>query len=174
MNNPYLEMVLGAETPTFTEQLSACAEEQAKEWLCRRSGAEFPPADFAAWRAQAYLVAAHSFSDTVEASELKRLWESAFHFTIRETTAVEDPSITRAEVVEDIWWSGSMNTPASYLARKGDIVNVQPAPFAHCPVTVMPRRGLAFCTTRENIREVETISLAGYIEPIPEPSDEYA
>jgi len=172
MNNPYLEKVLSANVPTSTDQLAACAEEQAKAWLCRRSDEKFPPADFATWRIHAYLISANSFRNTVEAEELQRVWESAFDYTVRESTGIENPSITRAEVLEDIWTSAGLQTPAGYLARRGDIVNVQPAPFAHCPVTVMPRKGTIFCTQPEKIREIETISLAGFIEPFSPPSDE--
>ena len=68
------------------------------------------------------------------------------------------PVHTFGVATRDIWTNGGFQTPAHFLARKGDLMRVYPdAPFGtEFPFTFEPvNGGLAFCGKREDWEEIE-------------------
>jgi hypothetical protein len=140
------------------------AKEQAKQWLYGDAIAEGLPADLAVWRATCFQDAVNEHNLDPSAVHLLRAWEAAFDATIFNLVDRADQTITRAVFAEDKWMEAGFDSPACLLAKCGDVVIVQPSPFASHPFTITPRTGPVFCGKASWLLDVSKSFLISEIE----------
>lgn len=140
-------------------------KEQAQEWLYDDTSASIPQTEFelAAWRAACYADVVRKYEHDNDVRHLLNAWETAFDKVIDNSKDAAGLSIIRAVITEDIWTGGGLERAPVFLARKGDIVNIQPSPFAEWPVTIIPRNGLVFCATHSQVSDIKVIAV---FEPV--------
>lgn len=141
------------------------ALEQAYSWLYRAIAHDAPSNDIETWRATCFAHAFQKFKCRSSKSRLLYVWETAFDRAIRNSVDLKSgrsPTITRAMMTEDIWFSGGLDRHAKFLARAGEVVNIQGSPFREYPITVIPRSGTPFCAKASQLVEIATEEL-----PIP-------
>ncbi len=136
-------------------------KEQAQQWLYGDAIAEGLPADLAVWRAACFQDAVDEHKLDPCAVHLLRAWEAAFDVTISNLVDRSDQTITRAVFAEDKWMEADFDTPACLLAKCGDVVIVQPSPFAPYPFTITPRTGPVFCGKASWLLNVSRSFLSG-------------
>lgn len=62
--------------------------------------------------------------------------------------------IGKGAMKKAIWASGGFMSEAGYLCQAGD--EVFDSPFAHCPITIEPPAGRAFCCTAADVTITES------------------
>lgn len=133
--------------------------EQAKDWLYRVSTDVGLPTDLALWRETCRAATVRDYEHNKNLANLLSAWEESFDKAVTDSMDWNDTTVCRAVMTRDIWSGAGLDTPAMFLARKGDIVNVSPSPFRDYPVTVVPRTGPAFCAAHSDLTVIDKVAL---------------
>lgn len=134
--------------------------EQAHAWLYNDMNASFPQTlpELAIWRAACYADAVREHEHDDDAHHVLHAWEAAFDAVIDNSKDETGLRIVRAVITEDIWNGGGIILPACFLARKGDVVNIQTSPFHDWPLTIIPRNGPSFCAKHYQVCDIKVIA----------------
>lgn len=133
---------------------------QAQDWLYRPANAAFPQFELSAWRATCHAEAVQEYQHAENSQVLICEWSTAFESAIDDSKDHSDQTVTRATLSADIWTTESFERRPFLLARRGDIVNVQPSYIDQWPLTIIPRNGPAFGEKNfDLLRDVEKVDL---------------